>query len=195
MDYNLLLRSTPSAVARHLRDLIRLHGEGHVSDGILAAIQNELVPPTVMSTWLSVTKTPIPNISALVQTLSPTAQIFAIVRLAIFPRTHCWKEDWDGLGGTQGILGLLAKFSVDSVNKFARGVSRSYRSTRSNQKEDAIDELVKCLFPSIFPERKFANPDPRPLRSCYMVRIQCVSRPWFCSDHATLASNSIEQIY
>ena len=168
LDYQLLLRAEPSQIAQHLRNALVQQSEDQVSNDILNAVKIELIPPTVLPTWLSVVQSPTPIKHALLQNLSRFGRRAAIVRLGKYLRTTQWRRIWDALGGTKGHIGIFAELSVEHVRLLARAIGASSRGTSCSEKDEAVSELFKCLLPQHYPEAILKNPDARPLQGYYM---------------------------
>ncbi|PVH81541.1 hypothetical protein DL98DRAFT_531174 [Cadophora sp. DSE1049] len=151
MDYSHARKLAPPELATYFRGL--LSGDSSTDQSttksIFAAVERELLPPNIVSVWLSIEK-------------SPAAASTHSAILSLHP-----EETWDGVGGMPGILALLKEFSVLEVNMCLARFSRWQNGPDRIEKQAKVTELLQSLLPSNYPEAPFQSSEERPFRESY----------------------------
>ncbi|KAK5110980.1 hypothetical protein LTR85_000690 [Meristemomyces frigidus] len=168
LDNNVVRNSTPAELAKYLRAAPKARDSNAVTVHLLAAIASESVPPTVFSTWLSVTHDPAALVQALHQQQSVLVRRLAITSFGKWFRSSRVSEVWSALGGTEGLLQFLTQASVNEVDLFCRTVGRSSTTLVSMQeRRQLVTELAKALAYESFPDADYKTEDRRPLLHHY----------------------------
>jgi hypothetical protein len=158
-----LRESPPKELAIHLRKLLGQFPEQEISTHLLSAVEVESLPPTVLLVWLSISRSPATTLQALKQEFSILVRSVAIKRFKKDLRGKTWRETWDGVGGTSGLLSLLSQFSVLDIKLFASRMHRGLKGPDVQEKRAKITELLHGLLPLIYPQSIFKSSDERPL--------------------------------
>ena len=162
-----LRESPPNELAIHLRQLLREFPEQEISTHLFSAVEFESLPPTVLLVWLSISRSPATVLQALKQEYSILVRSTAIKRFKKDLRGKKWRETWEGVGSTSGLLSLLSRFSVLEVKLFASRIHSVIRGPDVQEKRAKITELLRGLLPLIYPGSPFKSPDERPLQYEY----------------------------
>ena len=153
------------------------NNDSAITDDLLDAIYHEALPPTVFGTWLLVSQSDDALVKALRQSRSCVVRKSAIQQLRSRLRRVSWKETWDKLGGTEGMIAMFAQFSVTDVKGAASAVGHCSKGHRSPAREACIEGLLRGLVPSVYTDVESKSTDRRPLLQ-YYARIvpACSSR-------------------
>ncbi|KAH7391216.1 hypothetical protein BKA64DRAFT_710121 [Cadophora sp. MPI-SDFR-AT-0126] len=154
MDYLHASKLAPPELATYFRELLSddPSTDQFTTKSILAAVEQELLAPSVVSIWLSIEKSPKTLLQALTQQFSVSIRRDAIKRFFSMLRGKQWQEMWEGIGGTPGVLALLKEFQ--GVLGFGIKLAK-------------VTELLQCLLPSNYPEVPFQSSEERPFRESY----------------------------
>ena len=146
---NRFLRTAhPKDVALHLRELAlaNRHNPKAISDQILTAIASESVPPMVFALWTSACPDDSATVAGMQCSHSIIVRSSAIRNFRRRLRTAKCEELWSALGGTEGIVALLASFSVIHVKEFCKAAARCSTSKQATAKRQSlVTDLLKAL--------------------------------------------------
>ncbi|ERF73334.1 hypothetical protein EPUS_08276 [Endocarpon pusillum Z07020] len=156
-------------IALHLRHLLQETSEKDVSRLLFTAIRLGKVQSSVSHVLLSVTKSPITLIEAIIQTHSVHLRQVGIKYLGKALRKKQWRDLWHAVGGTEGFLSLFATLSTQEVGLLSRLLKKSRNGHTEKEKAILMTELLSSLFSSNFPDAPFKNPDERLLQNRYAV--------------------------
>jgi hypothetical protein len=92
--------------------------EDQILAHLFAAVKQESLLPTVLSIWLSTSRSPVTLLHALEQEFSVLVCSSAIKHFPKLLRRKRWMETWNGVCGTPGLLSLFNQFSVWEVKRF-----------------------------------------------------------------------------
>ena len=148
LDNRFLRTAQPKDVALHLRELARAntHSPNAISDQLLAAIASESIPPMVFALWTSACPDNSATVSGMHCSHSVIVRSSAIRNFRRRLRTTKCDKLWTALGGTEGIVALLASFSVFHVKEFCKAVARCSTSKQSTAKRQSlVTHLLKTL--------------------------------------------------
>ena len=168
VQLNKLVLGKDKDSAREYLQLLQEYRAIDVCNTLLAAVKSEQLSPLVFAVFLRVTKS-IECISiCLRQEFSIIIRKVAIAQYGkALKDVKRWKEAWHHLGDVGGILKYLSTISVNEVQLFCRVVGQcNYGQTRSHERSDAIEKLLKAMNPSLFPNQNVKTPDKRPLGLC-----------------------------
>ncbi|KAL9038483.1 MAG: hypothetical protein Q9180_003109, partial [Flavoplaca navasiana] len=147
---------------------------------ILDAIRQESLPPTIFSTWLTVSKTNDALVLALKQDFSCLVRRHAITELGRRMQRACWERIWDIVGGVDGMLALFADFSVTEIKQACRLLGKRKRSLDSPTRECCIEHLLRALVPFYHNTSNLKSTDQRPLIRFYAQLVPSCSTAFVC---------------
>lgn len=189
-DHAFLRHAHPKEVALHLRTIAQKQQESpeSISRQLLHAIETELVPPMVYALWTSSCPDDSATVAGLRQSSSIIVRSSAIRNFRRKFRTSNCGGIWNALGGTEGILALLAEFSVIHVKEFCKAVARCSTSNHARGERQA---LVTELLEALIPGPKFRTKDRRPLLD-YYARLAYACTPDF--QHAWMDQKDLPDL-
>lgn len=133
----------------------------------LEAVERGSIAPDTYRVLLSATSSPSAISQGLQQTFSVYIRQHCIKSLGKALRSKSWKEAWDGVGGTLGLLDTFAKLSVHDVRDACKALRRAGKGEELDEKRRCVTELFVGLQPAVYPEATFRSTDKRPLALCY----------------------------
>jgi hypothetical protein len=148
-DNNLLRRSTPPELASHLLALVEEYPEHQISTHLFNMAEQEAFSPMVLSIWLYIAASPETLLEGLKQDFSVSIRLAAIKRLAKTWQTKRWRRVWLAIGGTSGLISLLAQFSVAEIKAFLRYMNCT-KGPDTEERGKLMSELRHGLFPSAY---------------------------------------------
>jgi hypothetical protein len=171
LDHRFLRTSHPRNVGP---DLHKIVSEGQtntnaISQELLDAVTKQSLPPRVYELWLCACPDETAIVLGLQQDKSILLRRGAIKAFRRWFRTPRCADIWRAVGGTPGIVSLLAKFSVNHVREFSKVLGQCGTSTAMCEERQAfVTELMYSLASRFFPKSaKVQNPDERPLWRFY----------------------------
>ena len=170
MDSSSLLHLSPRELALHLRRESAKQSVGSISTHLLKLIELEALPPTVFNDFLTSVESPCPVKDALWQRHSKHVRYAAIRRFGKNLKSAHWKDSWQEVGGTEGLLDLFSQISVSEVKELSLGIgSCQGRSAVKNgiERQRRITELLQSLMHHLFPSSAYESRDQRPLHGRY----------------------------
>jgi hypothetical protein len=167
LDTRRIRRSTPSQLRDYYKDLLNHNPIDDISQHLLGAIERGSIIPISFAPWLGVAKSPHAIGTALRQDISITVRKHAIKQLGRALCSSRWKQTWNGLGGTSGLLEIFSNLSVNEVRETCRLLGRCGKGGEILEKRMCITELFMGLQPHIFPNALFKTTDKRPLAKFY----------------------------
>lgn len=148
LDNRFLRTANPKNVALHLRELALANAENLsvISDQLLTAIASESIPPMVFALWTSACPDDSATFAGMHCSHSIIVRSSAIRNFRRRLRTANCEQLWTALGGTEGIVALLASFSVIHVKEFCKAVARCSTSKQITAKRQSlVTDLLKAL--------------------------------------------------
>lgn len=167
VDNLLLLYYTPAEIAQYFRGLLAANGSADITADLLAATASDAIPPRTFSIWLAVSPTPETILLALHQDHSLLIRSEAIRRFSKIFRTTRWKQVWNTLGGTAGLVDIFSRLSVSHVGLFCQAITSSSTSPPMPERAKHVTELLKVLLDAEFRDSVLMNTDKRPLTRVY----------------------------
>jgi hypothetical protein len=171
VDHHFLRTTHPREAGPYLHKIAQ---EKHVdtttiSQELLHATAIESLPPRVYKLWLCACPDTTAIILGLRQTHSHLIRTAAIRAFHRWFRTAKCVDIWRDMGETEGILDMLATFSVNHVTDFSKQVGRCNNSqSLRDERQGLATDLMYSLASRFFPESaKMSNPDQRPLLDSY----------------------------
>jgi hypothetical protein len=148
LDNRFLRTAHPKDVALHLRELALANRNNlnAISNQLLAAIASESVPPMIFALWTSACPDDSATVAGMKCSHSIIVRSSAIRNFRRRLRTAKCAEFWAALGGTDGIVALLASFSVIHVKEFCKAVARCSTSKQATaERQSLVTDLLKAL--------------------------------------------------
>jgi hypothetical protein len=190
LNLTLLRNLQPGQVAQELRQLLVKHSDNSISTALFADVEQGSVPATVVSLWLSVSKSPVAVADALLQSHSVLARRFAILRFGKALRSPKWRIIWDHLGGVEGLLSIFAELSVEEVKLLAKAIGRCNKGQKDQEKQEQVTKLLCGLLPSLHPSAPYRSHDERPLH-CHYAKMVPACNPDFIRTLLSQQSNPL----
>jgi len=171
LDHRFLRNTHPGKAGSYLHRIAqgKQFNTAAASKELLNATANESLPPRVYKLWLCACPDTTAILLGMQQTNSVLLRTAAIRAFYRWFRTAKCVDVWRDLGGTEGILEMLATFSVNHVSEFTKQVGRCSNSQAlKDERQGLATDLMYCLASQSFPESaKAPNPDHRPLLDLY----------------------------
>ena len=170
-------KNTPQDVALYLRQASDRHSIGDVNACLLQAIEQEIVAPEIFCLWMSAVRHIHIVLGGITQRFSLHIRRLAIKSFGRMLRTKSWKEAWNSIGGTPGMLKLMEHFSSDEVGYMCEAIGKSgnLRPNRNESQREMVTELARALFPLAYPDSVYKTKDERPLSHHYVLLVPSCS--------------------
>ena len=133
LDTRRIRSATPAELRDYYSQILKDAPIGEVTTQLLQVVERGSIPPITFAPWLGVAKSPSVIREALTQNVSVLIRKFAIKQLRKALCSSRWKETWEGIGGTAGVLDIFADLSVLEVT--AREPTESFA--------DWVERIVK----------------------------------------------------
>ncbi|KAF3904929.1 hypothetical protein ABW20_dc0109037 [Dactylellina cionopaga] len=159
LDLKAIRSYTAREAAQYLRNAVARSSEEDITQQLISAVECGSIPPSIFAIWLPASQTSIVLYQALKQETSIYIRKLALKELQRCLGSKSWKETWDGLGGTQGILNMMRNFSVSEIKGICRAIGRSTKVSDIQEKREAVTELLKELHSSFFSDLVQPNSD------------------------------------
>lgn len=192
LNHRLLRELDNEDLARYLRSVQVKHSEDQITAEISAAVQHESVPGDAYCLWLSISKTTGPIAAALQQTYSTSVRSQGIKSFGKWLRSPNWESVWDEVGKAKGLISLFSRLSVLDVKSFCKILGRCGNGEKSSKREESIEQLLRGLLRSIFPNSDPQSNDERPVDHFYIQISPACSAEFVREllDKATYVKNS-----
>lgn len=168
LDHRLLRELEHGDLAQYLRSRQNESSEEHITAEIASTVRTGSVPPETYRLWLSIAKTAGPIASAIEQSFSVLVRSHAIKEFGKKMKSPSWESVWNALGKAEGILSLFGRLSVVDVKSFCKVLGRCGNATKIAKREESIEQLLRGLLRSMFPESILKSRDERPLDRYYI---------------------------
>lgn len=159
VDNAKLQQLAPPELAVYFRELLKDGSEDSISAHLFSAVERQSLSPTIISVWLSIARTPATLLEALTQEFSVHTRRIAIKRLFKLLRGSQWRENWEGVGGTRGLLSLLKSFSVLDIKMCLLLLPKTLNGPDRTEKQANVTELLRGLLSMYFPGAQFKTSD------------------------------------
>ena len=158
--------------------LAKSHSHSAICQSLLAEIRRENLLPWIFSVFLSWSKSPHVISQCLQQ--EDTSMYIRWLGIRHFGKALAnhrrWRSAWESVGGTQGVIDLLSRFSVTHVKALTLAIGCCNRGRkRIKEREVIVEELLKALLPSHYPKSTIINSDKRPLQDHYARMVTACS--------------------
>jgi hypothetical protein len=169
MDNNKIHSTPPAALASYFVEQLHARSELDISQHLFDSVERQSISPTIFQVWLGISQSTATLLRALKQEFSISLRTAGIKRLAKLRRSRHWETTVVELGGTAGILELLAQFSVDHVKATVKVLGRATRRKDEEGRGKTISGLVTALAPVLYPDASGPKSDERPLGQYYAL--------------------------
>lgn len=173
LDNAIIRQLEPRGLALYFRRILTTNSEAAVSGHLLEAVKHGSVTPMVFCVWLTIARLPSSLSNALTQEHSLIVRRVAIKQFGKELKGSRWRTTLDELGGTPGLLSLIAQFSVAEVQLFVKAVARYVKGAEVDEKRERVEELLRGLLPRLFPDTPHKSLDGRPLTKHYAYLTLC----------------------
>jgi hypothetical protein len=174
-DARRIRTSTLAELRDYYNELARTADSDSITAQLLQAVERGSIPPLAFAPWLGVSKSPSVIREALRQRVSVSIRKFAIKQLRLVFSSSRWKEVWDGVGGTAGLLDIFSDLSVLEIPAICKALGRQGRHKQNIGKSECLTELFKSLQPDWFSDAPYKTKDRRPLAKYYALLIPSCS--------------------
>ncbi|KAF2128711.1 hypothetical protein P153DRAFT_432302 [Dothidotthia symphoricarpi CBS 119687] len=147
-----------------------------VTQQLLDLIERGSLSASTFRIWLAVSSSPVVLRQSLEQNISVGVRLLGIKLLHKKLGSPRWREFWDGLGGTAGLLDILSNLSVREVQGTCQAIGRMVRSGELDAKRQRGTELFKSLHPTFFPDMRHKTTDLRQLTKYYQLLVPSCSQ-------------------
>ena len=137
-----LIRSlTSEETSKEFQSLRRIISEQTITKQLLDAIMQGSLPTSIFVTWLTVCNSPEVIKQSLRQKHSLRIRFLGIKQFKGGLESAQWKELWQGLGGTAGLIDILSDLSVLEVRAMCKAISQSARIGDNESNRTIVTEL------------------------------------------------------
>ncbi|KAF1832327.1 hypothetical protein BDW02DRAFT_590517 [Decorospora gaudefroyi] len=175
IDHRRIRSCTPAELRDYYKQLAGVASLEDITSGLLQAVARGSISPLTFAPWLGVSKSPATIREALIHDKSVLIRKFAIKQLGRALSSSRWKEIWDGIGGTAGLLDIFAGLSVLEVRDACKAIGRFGRGKDLVERRERCTELFKGLQPEHFTGAPHKTKDQRPLTRHYRLLIPACS--------------------
>ena len=192
LDIGALRVAKHGVLARLLLNARDRQSPVETTEQILDAVRHQLLPPTLLDTWLTVSNSDEAIAMALNQGYSCLARKHAIAQLGRRMARPEWECIWNTLGGLQSILALFADFSVLEIKQACSVLGKCNRGRAYPARERSLEQLLRALVPFYHDASTLKTRDKRPLLHFYARLVPACSTHFVAelldqADHPLLA--------
>ncbi|RYN62956.1 hypothetical protein AA0118_g5083 [Alternaria tenuissima] len=175
LDTRRIRSATPAELRDYYKQILKDAPIGEVTTQLLQVVESGSIPPITFAPWLGVAKSPSVIREALTQDVSVLIRKFAIKQLRKALCSSRWKETWEGIGGTVGVLDIFANLSVLEVRSACTAIGSCGKGADLDEKRELFTHLYKALHPDRFPDSPYKTKDKRALGRFYASLIPACS--------------------
>ncbi|KAG9186062.1 hypothetical protein G6011_02618 [Alternaria panax] len=175
LDTRRIRSSTPAELRDYYSQTLKDAPVGEITTQLLQAVERGSIPPITFAPWLGVAKSPSVIREALTQNVSVLIRKYAIKQLRKALCSSRWRETWEGIGGTTGLLDIFADLSVVEVRSACTAIGSCGRGADLVQKRELFTQFFKALHPDRFPDAPHETKDRRALGRFYANLIPACS--------------------
>lgn len=151
-----------------------------ICQSLLQAVEQDLVSPDVFSIFISWSKSPAVIARCLNYESNTKIRRFAIRELGKHlrrPGKFDWELTWRALGGTEGLVQIFGKSSVDEVKTMSMLIRGCNRSKKNEQIERSVEDLLRALLPGVYASTSnIQSKDRRPNQQHYAIMLPACSQ-------------------
>lgn len=176
LDTRRIRSSTPAELRDYYTQILNDAPIQEITTQLLSAVERGSISPLTFAPWLGVAQSPFAIREALIQDKSVLVRELGIKFLRKALRSSRWRETWDGIGGTAGLLDIFADLSVIEIKAACTAIGRSGRGADLDAKRELFTEFFKALHPDHFPDTPHKTKDQRALGRFYRLIIPACSK-------------------
>jgi hypothetical protein len=176
LDTRRIRRSTPAELRDYYSQIVKDAPIQDITTQLLLAVERGSISPLPFGPWLGVAQSPPAIRAALTQDTSVFLRKLAIKFLRKALCSPRWREAWDCMGGTAGLLDIFADLSVIEIKAACNAIGRSGRGADVDAKRELFTEFFKALHPDHFPDTPHKTKDQRALKRYYQLIIPACSK-------------------
>ncbi|KAG6364666.1 hypothetical protein INS49_006270 [Diaporthe citri] len=151
-----------------------------ICQSILQAVEQNLVSPDVFSIFISWSKSPAVIARCLNYESNTKIRRFAIRELGKHlrrPGKFDWELTWKALGGTEGLVQIFGRSSVDEVKTMSMLIGGCNRGKKHEQTQRCVEELLRALLPGVYASTStIQSNDRRPIQQHYAIMLPACSQ-------------------
>ena len=137
-------------VAKYLGQLLQAHEAVALCEQLLADVEGEIIPPSIVTTFLTTAKSSECVKLCLLQPYSASIRVHAIDLYGkMFSDMQYWSEIWQLMGSLKGVLQYLSTVSVEEHKMFLAALAKSrntHPGTSRRPKEGRLSLLCHIIF-------------------------------------------------
>ncbi|KAL1794349.1 hypothetical protein ACET3X_007770 [Alternaria dauci] len=175
LDTRRIRSATPAELRDYYSEILNNAPAGEVTTQLLQAVERGSIPPITFAPWLGVAKSPSVTREALTQNISVLIRKFGIKQLRKALCSSGWRETWEGIGGTAGLLDIFADLSVHEVRSACTAIGSCGRGADVVAKRELFTEFYRALHPDRFPDSLHKTKDRRALGRFYASLVPACS--------------------
>lgn len=172
----------PKELVAYLNELRAGVGDADpaICQSILQAVEQNLISPDVFSIFISWSKSPAVIAKCLNYESNTKIRRFAIRELGKHlrrPRKFDWELTWRALGGTEGLVQILGRSSVDEVETISMLIGCCNRGKKHEKTQRCVEELLRALLPGVYTSTSsIQSKDRRPIQQHYATMLPACSQ-------------------
>lgn len=151
-----------------------------ICQSLLQAVEQNLVTPDTFSIFISWSKSPAVIARCLNYESNTKIRRFAIRELGKHlrrPGKFDWKLTWRALGGTEGLVQIFGRSSVDEVKTMSMFIGGCNRGKKHEQTQQCVEELLRALLPGVYTSTSnVQSKDSRPIQQHYATMLPACSQ-------------------
>lgn len=151
-----------------------------ICQSLLDAVEQDLISPNVFSIFIPWSKSPDVVAKCLNHESNIVIRKYAIKEFGKHlrrPGKFNWELTWGALGGTEGLVQIFGRSSVDEVKTMSAFIGGSNRGKEFKQREKCVEELLRALLPSVYTSTSnIQSKDRRPIQHHYASMLPACSQ-------------------
>lgn len=151
-----------------------------ICQSILQALEQNLISPDVFSIFISWSKSPVVIARCLNYESNTKIRRFAIRELGKHlrrPEKFDWELTWRALGGTEGLVQIFGRSSVEEVKTMSMFIGGCNRGKKHEQTQRCVEELLRALLPGVYTSTSnIQSKDRRPIQQHYATMLPACSQ-------------------
>jgi hypothetical protein len=167
LDAHRVRSATKDQLRDYYNEVLKEGSVETITHQLLHAVEFGSITPTSFRPWLGVSKSPIAIKAGLQQNVSVFVRTAAIDQLYRELCSSRWRDVWDHLGGTAGVLEIFSDLSVNDIRAACRAIGCCGKGENLEEKRRYFTELFMGLQPQTFPDAAYKTKDRRPLANYY----------------------------
>lgn len=154
--------------------------DSSICQSLLQAVEQNLVTPDTFSIFISWSKSPAVIARCLNYESNTKIRRFAIRELGKHlrrPGKFDWELTWRALGGTEGLVQIFGRSSVEEVKTMSMFIGGCNRGKKHEQTQRCVEELLQALLPGVYTATSnMQSKDRRPIQQHYATMLPACSQ-------------------